>query len=233
MKRSLDFSALIQWSNTIGEIPISGRSSLLPKKVESKQKESADYFGLQDRHVWGPKHLAYYTSDLFGNELVKTSHMTELNAIVKEERKRLEKETASKDPSLDWGKISQLLYEKVKRRYLPADCFIVFSYKVERGNGTRNAGPWGKVEEAKLIELAKKYNEHQWVYIAEELGTNRTPIDCLCHYQQAFNVDLINADDWSTEEETMLKAAVDKLPGYTRKNWQVVANAVPGRTSYQ
>ena len=95
MKRSLDFSALIQWSNTIGEIPISGRSSLLPKKVESKQKESADYFGLQDRHVWGPKHLAYYTSDLFGNELVKTSHMTELNAIVKEERKRLEKETAS------------------------------------------------------------------------------------------------------------------------------------------
>ena len=125
-----------------------------------------------------------------------------------------------------------MLYEKVNRRYLPIDCFIAFSYNIERSNGTINSGPWGKAEEAELIKLAKKYDEHLWVNIAEELGTNRTPIDCLCHYQQALNVGLINVDDWSKEEEILLKAAVDKLPSSV-KNWQIVANNVPGRTSYQ
>ena len=208
----MDLSTVIKWSDSIALKQNHGSSSLLPSKLEGKSKEDQDYFGLQDKQGWGPKQLAYYSTDLFGNEFVKVSHMVELKTIVKEERERLEKEKAEEQvqvPVLDWEKISDLLFEKVKRRYLPIDCFVTFSYKLDQGDGAVNTGPWRKVEEAKLIELAKKYDEHQWVNIAEELGTNRTPIDCLCHYQQAFNVDLINVDDWSTEEESLLKAATD------------------------
>ena len=86
-KDFLDIVAIDQWLKTIDDAVPLARSSLLPKKIGSNKKESADYFGLQDRQTWGPKQLAYYTSDLFSNELVKTSHIVALNDIVKAEKR--------------------------------------------------------------------------------------------------------------------------------------------------
>ena len=67
-------------------------------------------------------------------------------------------------------------------------------------------------------------------YGVMDLGTSRTPIQCLRHYQQAWNTSLINSSAWTEDEESCLLEAVQL---YGDKNWQHVANSIPGRTSLQ
>ena len=74
-----------------------------------------------------------------------------------------------------------------------------------------NNAEWTSEEDRQLLELVEKYAEHEWSHIAEELGTNRTPIACLRHYQQSLNTKLLNNNEWSSEEDLLLKQAVELL----------------------
>jgi len=94
-----------------------------------------------------------------------------------------------------------------------------------------NFGPWTSEEEIHLIELVNtKYSCHNWIAISNELGTNRTPLSCLKHYQQTLNIKHINSSSWNDDELTTLVQAVDL---YGEENWQHVANSLPGRTANQ
>jgi hypothetical protein len=93
-----------------------------------------------------------------------------------------------------------------------------------------NFGDWSPTEDENLLRLVQKYDEHQWCEIAEELGTNRTPFECLRHYQRCLNSKLMNTKDWTEDEDRLLKDAVEE---YGKGSWQQIASCIPGRTSVQ
>lgn len=93
-----------------------------------------------------------------------------------------------------------------------------------------NNAEWTPDEDNRLLDLVGKYSEHEWSHVAEELGTNRTPIACLRHYQQTLNMKLLDNSEWSSEEDLLLKQAVDTCG---KGKWQKVSTFVPGRSSTQ
>lgn len=93
-----------------------------------------------------------------------------------------------------------------------------------------NSSKWSPEEEKNLLELVKKYNNLNWQAISKEIQNNRTPWQCLVHYQSTLNMNMVNTSEWSEEEDMTLKQAVQL---YGQKNWQHIANTLPGRSSQQ
>lgn len=142
-----------------------------------------------------------------------------------EERSTLLKtvqDQAAPAEQIDWVHISSHL-----DRRSPMDCYMQFENVDKR---TIKLDPWSPEEEQKLADLALKYDEHDWCSIAEELKTQRTPFECLRHYQQHVNTKLINNKEWTAEEDELLKSAVEQ---YGKGQWQAVASCIPGRTKTQ
>lgn len=69
-----------------------------------------------------------------------------------------------------------------------------------------------------------------WIKIAHELGTNRTPLQCLQRYQQALNPKLVNSNEWTSVEDGLLRKAVEI---YGTKSWQNVSTMISGRSAVQ
>lgn len=46
-----------------------------------------------------------------------------------------------------------------------------------------SSSAWSKDETRKLKHLVQKYNERDWMNVAAELDTGRTPAACLSHYR--------------------------------------------------
>ena len=97
-------------------------------------------------------------------------------------------------------------------------------------NPAINNAEWSTEEETKLVELTNKHEEHNWCVIAEELGTKRIPFSCIQHYQQNLNKKMINTNDWSIEEDQLLKNAVNE---YGKGKWEQISSLIPNRTSAQ
>eukprot|EP01035_Chromulina_nebulosa_P001144 gene1144-1547_t len=107
------------------------------------------------------------------------------------------------------------------------ECLMLYRNKLDPDINNRE---WTKTEEKQLLDLVNLRNGcYNWSLIAEDLGTNRTPIECLRHYQQSLNIHHINAAPWSEEELQLLASAVEL---YGEGKWQHIANSVPGRTVY-
>ena len=107
------------------------------------------------------------------------------------------------------------------------DCLMLYRNKLDPAI---NSKEWTKAEEKQLLHLVNtRYGCYNWALIAEDLGTNRTPIECLRHYQQALNNHHINEAPWSEEELQLLSSAVEL---YGEGKWSHIANCVPGRTVY-
>lgn len=68
------------------------------------------------------------------------------------------------------------------------------------------------------------------MHIAGDLGTNRTPLQCIQRYQQALNNKLTKTTEWTKEEDILLKKSAEI---YGSKNWQNVANMLSGRSAVQ
>lgn len=95
-------------------------------------------------------------------------------------------------------------------------------------------GSWVASEEKQLLKLASEHGEHYWCTIADELTTRRTPFDCLQHYQQALNTNLLLSENWSEEEDEQLRVAVQtNRAGSLHPPWQLIAESLPGRSADQ
>ncbi|XP_065884759.1 uncharacterized protein [Dysidea avara] len=92
-----------------------------------------------------------------------------------------------------------------------------------------NKQTWSRDEDKRLLRLAKKFSGRHWQQISLELGTNRSPYDCILRYQQCLNPVHLKRS-WSAEEDASLKEAVQK---HGAGNWILVASEIPGRTGQQ
>ncbi|GAM19922.1 hypothetical protein SAMD00019534_030970 [Acytostelium subglobosum LB1] len=95
-----------------------------------------------------------------------------------------------------------------------------------------NKEPFTKEEDKKLLELAKKYQGHDWSSICRELGTGRSPIQCCQRYQRSLNTNFMKRE-WTKEEDEILMSQFLKYNGMGERSWQRIAEALDGRTGHQ
>ncbi|XP_052790341.1 uncharacterized protein LOC128224515 isoform X1 [Mya arenaria] len=106
------------------------------------------------------------------------------------------------DPDkIDFMKISAT---NMKGKYDATECEKMWRTVLQPGI---NKEKWSEDEDKKLEELVEKHNMRDWKAIAEELGTNRTPYQCLQHYQEEhFDYD---QSPWTEAEDELLKEVVE------------------------
>ncbi|KAG6542223.1 hypothetical protein Mapa_016351 [Marchantia paleacea] len=92
-----------------------------------------------------------------------------------------------------------------------------------------NKSSWTKTEDKKLLSIAQRNKTTNWEKIAQELGTNRTPAECLTRYQRSLNASIMRSN-WTPEEDAKLRAAVEELG---ESDWSLVAACLEGRNNSQ
>ncbi|KAK9063071.1 hypothetical protein SSX86_016941 [Deinandra increscens subsp. villosa] len=92
-----------------------------------------------------------------------------------------------------------------------------------------NHGDWTSNEDKKLLYIVSNRGISNWIEIAMELKTNRTPFQCLSRFQRSLNASIIK-NEWTPPEDEELRKAVAE---YGETNWQLVASTLEGRTGTQ
>ncbi|KAL4219616.1 Myblike DNAbinding domain-containing protein [Mactra antiquata] len=95
-----------------------------------------------------------------------------------------------------------------------------------------NRDKWTPEEDEHLKELVKTHQMRNWQQIAAELGTNRTPYQCLQHFQ--YNNIIHDDSEWREEEDQMLKEIIDSFAcGKSKIQWYQVAYYMDNRSASQ
>lgn len=144
-----------------------------------------------------------------------------INSWSRAEDARLVSLSEDSETAANWGSIASLMGKT------PQECFARYHSVAKR---SINRDAWTKEEVRSLLELIELHGPHNWAFIAERLGSQRTAVDCLRYFQKNLNANHVNKKDWSPDEDLLLKDAVDKC-GFG--NWQEISQYVPQRTSNQ
>ncbi|NXH98213.1 SNPC4 protein, partial [Pachycephala philippinensis] len=94
-----------------------------------------------------------------------------------------------------------------------------------------NKKEWTEEEIERLKQLAAQHNYLDWQTIAQELGTNRTPFQCLQKYQ-VYNKDL-KRKEWTKDEDQMLLELVQEMRVGSHIPYKKIAYYMEGRDSAQ
>ncbi|NXG25195.1 SNPC4 protein, partial [Grallaria varia] len=94
-----------------------------------------------------------------------------------------------------------------------------------------NKKEWSEEEIEGLKQIAAKHNYLDWQAIAQELGTNRTPFQCLQKYQ-IYNKDL-KRKEWTRDEDQMLLELVQEMRVGSHIPYKKIAYYMEGRDSAQ
>ena len=163
------------------------------------------------------------------------------SAMTKQSREQLVHHIVSSyvecNRTIDWDEVAismNAIMSKsgcVVRELTAMDCYAAWTNTLDL---SINKGSWVASEEKQLLKLAHEHDEHYWCTIADELTTRRTPFDCLQHYQQALNANLLLSENWSEEEDEQLRVAVQvNKAGSLHRQWQLIAESLPGRSADQ
>ncbi|NXS36228.1 SNPC4 protein, partial [Pomatostomus ruficeps] len=94
-----------------------------------------------------------------------------------------------------------------------------------------NKKEWTEEEIERLKEIAANHNYLDWQSIAQELGTNRTPFQCLQKYQ-IYNKDL-KRKEWTKDEDQMLLELVQEMRVGSHIPYKKIAYYMEARDSAQ
>ncbi|NXN31519.1 SNPC4 protein, partial [Nycticryphes semicollaris] len=94
-----------------------------------------------------------------------------------------------------------------------------------------NKKEWTEEEIERLKKIAAKHGYLDWQAIAQELGTNRTPFQCLQKYQ-VYNKDL-KRKEWTKSEDQMLLELVQEMRVGSHIPYKKIAYYMEGRDSAQ
>ncbi|KAG0360112.1 Myb-like DNA-binding domain protein [Gamsiella multidivaricata] len=124
---------------------------------------------------------------------------------------------------LNWSRISQRFVDT----RTASECLIQWAGNDHPGI---NKAEWSSDEFAKLEDLVKKHQGHNWVQIALDLRTDRTGAQCFRQYQTKKMTKQISKEPWTEEEDGVLKEAVEMLG---ERSWQQVSYCFDNRSPAQ
>ncbi|KAF9534376.1 hypothetical protein CPB83DRAFT_931095 [Crepidotus variabilis] len=127
-------------------------------------------------------------------------------------------ETIDLTESLDWTRIAERVSDTSSTTRSATECRITW---IANKRPTVNHSAWSNKELDQLNRLVIDYQQQNkpvnWVEIAENLGTNRIPIDCMRHGITR------PRHTWDPESDRALIQAVEL---YGHDNWHLVASRV-------
>ncbi|XP_054030295.1 snRNA-activating protein complex subunit 4 [Dryobates pubescens] len=125
----------------------------------------------------------------------------------------------------DWEKISNIHFDGQRS----SDELRKFWQNWE--HPSINKKEWTEEEIQRLKKIASKHRYLDWQAIAQELGTNRTPFQCLQKYQ-VYNKDL-KRKEWTRSEDQMLLELVQEMRVGSHIPYKKIAYYMEGRDSAQ
>ncbi|NWV84931.1 SNPC4 protein, partial [Dasyornis broadbenti] len=125
----------------------------------------------------------------------------------------------------DWDKISNIYFDGQRN----SEELRKFWQNWE--HPSINKKEWTEEEIERLKQIAAKHNYLDWQTIAQELGTNRTPFQCLQKYQ-IYNKDL-KRKEWTKDEDQMLLELVQEMRVGSHIPYKKIAYYMEGRDSAQ
>ncbi|NXX46728.1 SNPC4 protein, partial [Tricholaema leucomelas] len=125
----------------------------------------------------------------------------------------------------DWEKISNIHFDGQRS----SDELRKFWQNWE--HPSINKKEWTEEEIEELKKIAAKHHYMDWQTIAQELGTNRTPFQCLQEYQIC-NKDL-KRKEWTRSEDQMLLELVQEMRVGSHIPYKKIAYYMEGRDSAQ
>eukprot|EP00808_Paulinella_micropora_P018750 g21833.t1 len=127
------------------------------------------------------------------------------------------------EDALDWTRVAQA--DGLRGEHDAQDCECHW-----RGEADPRIfkGDWTVQEEKDLLTLVSG-PDRDWLDIAAELNTNRTPLQVVTKWQRSINRDFLNSK-WSAEEDAKLTQLVEELG---TSNWMEVSWHMPGRSDQQ
>lgn len=141
----------------------------------------------------------------------------------------LTKEYMNQNLDPDWTAIAKSLNTNNRNIRSPMECYIQSNHRDDKKT-------WTNTEDDILQKTVDEHHESDWESISIEfnkaMNSNCTPWQCFHHYQTVLNKTLFKSGEtWTEEEDFILKQSV-QFYGDNR-NWQHVANTLPGRSSFQ
>lgn len=210
-------------------------------KVNSRLKEYMRLVKLQARWTVKERH-ALFRGVRSQNEKILVNLIKERGNVTEEECKNIIANVHELDflmnvNGLDWEKISKYFVQTRNA----ADCRLQWTIN---DHPMINQSPLLENNDAEIENLrsivpksmklikSKGLPENfcnTWQFIASQLGTNRTAIQCFMMYQRRVNPDFLKGK-WTPEEDAQLIAAVKQ---FGSQDWQGVSQCLDGRTGQQ
>ncbi|KAJ1608803.1 SNAPc-like transcription factor [Cryptosporidium canis] len=229
LRRNLpNFRKKYEWSNNIW----------LPnelKKLESLVEVHLLKSILEVKVRLGIQDFRFNSQDSQEEDKDISSKLVELNKLLSSLSEKDENFKMEQYWTEFWNMISLDLGNRCERT--GRDCQITWYHFIDPNI---NRKPWEKAEDLRLLALVSENEGYNWVKIAQELNSGRTPYQCILRYQRSLNKNLIKSS-WTKEEDEKLLSAVESLGGFnflelnkrSTSKWNFVANLLPGRTNQQ
>ena len=87
-----------------------------------------------------------------------------------------------------------------------------------------NHSPFTAEEDRGIVSLAASL---PWLQLAQQLGTNRTAIACMCRFVRSLSTEMIRSSPWTADEDDRLRAVVEQGGGSARLDESQRAHARP------
>ena len=118
----------------------------------------------------------------------------------------------------NWKKITDLTPQLNRS---PAQCYYRWNYQHAYPDVKR--GEWESYEDELLTKAVDQCDPKNWKVIAKYDGLNRSPEQCYGRWYNHLVFSNVSCGEWSAEEETCLRTAVEQQGDKTKKSWKTVA----------
>ncbi|XP_052673439.1 uncharacterized protein LOC128155662 [Crassostrea angulata] len=216
-------------------VPLLNRKEILVEKVKHIETElmkiSIESFKNEENVTDDEEESEHLT----GTREIKEQDLVELKQKIEEVDKEMEKAKQTSEIELlfnldsekvDWLMIANVIFDGKRDE---RECRIMWKNVL---HPSINKEKWSAQETKDLQELANKYNMRNWPAIAKELGTGRTPFQCLQFYQHSLN-ETWNNRPWTEEEDEMLREVVESVRMGNRISFAQVSYFLDGRSQSQ
>ncbi|XP_065933024.1 uncharacterized protein [Magallana gigas] len=216
-------------------VPLLNRKEILVEKVKHIETElmkiSIESFKNEENVTDDEEEREHLT----GTREIKEQDLIELKQKIEEVDKEMEKAKQTSEIELlfnldsekvDWLMIANVIFDGKRDE---RECRIMWKNVL---HPSINKEKWSAQETKDLQELANKYNMRNWPAIAKELGTGRTPFQCLQFYQHSLN-ETWNNRPWTEEEDEMLREVVESVRMGNRISFAQVSYFLDGRSQSQ